>query len=71
MIIVFTKYHSGDEKQEEFDGQRMLHVWGTGDAYRVLVVRPEGRRPLGIPRCRWEYNIKIDLKEIGRGRRVG
>jgi hypothetical protein len=33
--------------------------------YRVLVGRPEGRRPLGRPRHRWEDNIKMDLREIG------
>jgi hypothetical protein len=33
--------------------------------YRALVGRPEGKRPLGKPRRRWEDNIKIDLKEIG------
>jgi hypothetical protein len=33
--------------------------------YRVLVGRPEGKRPLGRPRRRWEYNIKMDLREIG------
>jgi hypothetical protein len=35
------------------------------DAYRVLVGRPEGKRPLGRPRRRWEDNIKMDLREIG------
>jgi hypothetical protein len=35
------------------------------DAYRILVVRPEGRRPLGRPRRRWEVNSKIDLREVG------
>ena len=34
------------------------------DAYSVLVGKPEGNRPLGRPRRRWEDNIKIDLKEI-------
>jgi hypothetical protein len=34
-------------------------------AYRILVGRPEGRRPLGRPRRRWEDNIKIDLEEVG------
>jgi hypothetical protein len=34
-------------------------------AYNILVGRPEGRRPLGRPRRRWEDNIKMDLKEIG------
>jgi hypothetical protein len=33
--------------------------------YRVLVGRPEGRRPLGRPRCRWEDNINSDLRDIG------
>jgi hypothetical protein len=33
-------------------------------AYSILVGRPEGRRPLGRPRRRWEDNIKMDLREI-------
>ncbi|KDR17966.1 hypothetical protein L798_08070 [Zootermopsis nevadensis] len=33
--------------------------------YKVMVLRPEGRRPLGRPRCRREDNIKMDLAEIG------
>jgi hypothetical protein len=36
-------------------------------AYRILVGRPEGRRPLGRPRLRWEDNIKMDLQEVGWG----
>jgi transposase len=35
------------------------------DVYRVLVRRPEGKRPLGRPRRRWEDNIKMGLREIG------
>ena len=35
--------------------------------YRVLVGKPEGKRPLGRPRLRWEANIKMDLQEVGRG----
>jgi len=35
--------------------------------YRVFVGNPEGRRPLGRPRRRWEDNIKIDLQEVGCG----
>jgi hypothetical protein len=34
-------------------------------AYNILVGKPEGRRPLGRPRHRWEDNIKLDLREIG------
>jgi hypothetical protein len=33
--------------------------------YRVLIGRPEGKRPLGRPRRRWKNNIKMDLREIG------
>jgi hypothetical protein len=33
--------------------------------HRVLVGKPEGRRPLGKPRRRWEDNIKMDLQEVG------
>jgi len=35
--------------------------------YRVLVGKPEGMRPLGRPRSRWEDNIKMDLQEVGCG----
>jgi hypothetical protein len=35
------------------------------NVYRVLVGKPEGRRPLGRPRRRWAGNIKMDLREIG------
>ena len=34
-------------------------------AYRVLVGKPERKRSLGRPRSRWEYNIKMDLQEVG------
>ena len=33
--------------------------------HRVLVGKPEGKRPLGIPSRRWEDNIKMDLQEVG------
>jgi len=35
--------------------------------YRVSLGKPEGRRPLGRPRRRWENNIKLDLQEVGCG----
>jgi hypothetical protein len=37
------------------------------NAYRLLVGKPEGRRPLGRPRRRWMDNIRIDLGEVGWG----
>ena len=44
------------------------HVARRGErigVYRVLVGKPEGKRPLGRPRHRWENNIKTDLQEVG------
>jgi hypothetical protein len=35
--------------------------------HKVLVGKPEGKRPLGRARHRWEDNIKMDLEEVGRG----
>jgi hypothetical protein len=46
------------------------HVARMGErrgAYRALVGKPEGRRPLGRPRRRWEDNIKMGLREVGWG----
>ena len=37
------------------------------DVHRVLVGKPEGKRPLGRPSCRWEDNIKMDFQEVGCG----
>jgi hypothetical protein len=37
------------------------------DVHRVLVEKPEGKRPLGRPKRRWEDNIKINLQEVGGG----
>ena len=37
------------------------------NAYRALVGKPEGKRPLGRPRPRWDDNIKMDLREVGCG----
>jgi hypothetical protein len=37
------------------------------DVYRILVWKPEGKRPLGRPRRRWKDTIKMDLQEVGCG----
>jgi hypothetical protein len=44
---------------------RIFYEYGLG----VLVGKPEGRRPLGRPRPKWEDNIKMDLQEVGCGSR--
>jgi hypothetical protein len=46
------------------------YVAGMGEkrkAYRLLVGKPEGKRPLGRPRRRWVDNIRMDLREVGWG----
>jgi len=46
------------------------HVARMGEergVYRVLVGKPEGKRPLGRPRRRWVLNIRMDLQEVGCG----
>jgi hypothetical protein len=37
------------------------------NTYRILMGKPEGKRKLGRPRCRWVDNIKMELREIGWG----
>jgi hypothetical protein len=53
-------------KSRRMRGARHVARMGEGKGvYRVLVGRPEGKRPLGRPRCRWEDNVKMDLMEVG------
>jgi hypothetical protein len=49
-LFLFMSYNNMGEKR---------------NAYRILMGNPEGKRPLGRPRCRWVDNIKTDLREIG------
>jgi hypothetical protein len=48
----------------------MWHAWDRREVYKVLVGKPEGKRPLGRPRRRWEDGIRMDLREIGLGGEV-
>jgi len=45
----------------------VAHMGEGRGVHRVLVGKPEGKRPLGRPRCRWEDNIKMELQEVGGG----
>jgi len=42
----------------------MQHVWDRSDVYRVLARKPEGMKPLGMPRPIWKVNIKIDHQNV-------
>jgi hypothetical protein len=66
--VLLTKYHSGDQvKKTERLAGRVARMRERRGAYRTLVGKPEGRRPLGRPRRRWEEKIKVDLLAVGRG----
>jgi hypothetical protein len=45
----------------------VARICAKRNAYRILVGKPEGKRPLRSSRCRWEDNIKMGLREIGWG----
>jgi hypothetical protein len=67
IIYVLYSPKLGD-KIEKNEMGRACGTYGGGEgAYRVLVGKPEGKRPLGRPRRRWVVNIRMDLQEVGCG----
>jgi hypothetical protein len=56
-----------DQLKKNEMGKYVAHLGDRRDAYKVLVGRPEVKRPIGRPTCRWEDNIKMDLQEVGWG----
>jgi hypothetical protein len=61
----------GDQIEKNEIG-RACSTYGEGrGAYRILVGKPEGKRPLWRPRQRWEDNSKVDLQEAGLGAWTG
>jgi hypothetical protein len=53
-------------KEDEI-GRALAGMGEKRNACMILVGKPEGKRPLGIPTCRWVDNIKMDVREIGCG----
>ena len=67
LISVFAIFYVVKSRRMRWAG----HVARMGEdrgVQKVLVGKPEGKRPLGRPRRRWEDNIKMDLQEVGGGR---
>jgi hypothetical protein len=65
--VLFTKYYLGDRIKKNEMGEAFSTHGERRGVYGILVQKPEGKRPLGKPRCRWEDNIKMDLQEVGWG----
>ena len=65
--LTYIQYCSGDKiEKNEMGGACSVYRRRRG-VYRVLVGKPEGKRPLGRPRRRWEDNIKMGLQEVEFG----
>jgi len=58
--VLLAKYYYGGH----IKGGHVALIGKMRNAYNILVGRPEGERPLGRPRRRWEDNIRMDLREI-------
>ena len=52
---------------QSFEGSEFVYLVTNNGAHRLLVGKPDRKRPLGRPRRRWEDNIKMDLQEVGGG----
>jgi hypothetical protein len=69
----WRKLHSSPNIIRQIKSRRMMwagHVARMGEGrnvYKVFIGKPEGKRPLGRPRHRWEDGIRMDLREIGLG----
>jgi hypothetical protein len=61
-MVFLTRYYAGDQMKKMRWVGHMGHIEENRNAYRVLMGKPEGKRPLR--RCRWVNNMKIDLREL-------
>jgi hypothetical protein len=67
MCTCYEIYLGDKIKKNEMSWSCSIYMGESRDAYRILVRKSEGMRPLGRPRHRWEINIKMDLQEVGWG----
>jgi hypothetical protein len=64
--MLLTEYCAGDKiEKNDMGGACSMYGRERRGVYRVLVEKPEGKRPIRRPRPRWEDNIKMDLEEVG------
>jgi hypothetical protein len=63
--VLLTQYRAGDKIEKTEMGGACSTYGEARGVYRILVGKPEGKRPLGRPRRRWENNVRMDLQEVG------
>ena len=66
--VLLTQYCAGGKIETNEMAGHVARMGEDRGVQRVSVGKPEGKRPLGRPRCRWEDNIKMDVQEVGGGR---
>ena len=71
MICTVHRCCSDDQIEKNEIGGACSAFGERRDVYRVLVGKPEGKRPLGRQRLRWQNNIKMDIQEVGCGTWTG
>jgi hypothetical protein len=67
-LYLYSKYQGDQIKNNEIDGASS--TYGGRGAYRFLVERPEGRRPLGRPRRRWDLYFSSNIIRVIKSRRM-
>jgi hypothetical protein len=67
LLNVLKDMHEGEIFIPAANARNVARMGEKRNAYRLLVGKPEGRRPLGRPRRRWVDNIRVDLVEVGWG----
>jgi hypothetical protein len=54
-------------KSRRISWRGIEHAWWIRNAYKIVIGKPDGKRPLGKPRYRWNNNTKMNLKKLGLG----
>ena len=68
VVPTFVKCVGAEKKSRRMRwAGHVAHMGEERGVYRILVGKPEGRRPLGRPRRRWVDNVRMDLQEVGCG----
>jgi hypothetical protein len=70
-LVLLTQYCAGDKIENNEIGGACSADGASRGVYRTLAGKPEGKRPLGSSRHRWQNNVKIDLQEMGCGVWIG